>query len=163
MVVVVVVILFMLTGDMICVFMDQRNYLEDAAELPHGPVVRELDGAGEEALQDLAVQGDRGLDDAVAGLLDLGAEALQMPAQDGAIDALEVTPAGLCARNKVAQHQDHFPSMQNAKMNAYALAGHGAGEGGKVPLRPLADLKRPYYWSMDDWMDVSTHRLLMHM
>ena len=33
-----------------------------------------------------------GLDDAVAGLLHARAEALQVPAQDGAVDALEVAP-----------------------------------------------------------------------
>ena len=35
-----------------------------------------------------------GVHDAVAGLLDARAEALEMPSKDGAVDALEVTPVG---------------------------------------------------------------------
>lgn len=41
----------------------------------------------------LAVQRDGGLDDAVARLLHPRAEALEVPAEDGAVDALEVAPA----------------------------------------------------------------------
>lgn len=40
----------------------------------------------------LGMQRHGGLDDAVAGLLHAQAEALQVPPQDGAVDALEVAP-----------------------------------------------------------------------
>jgi hypothetical protein len=44
----------------------------------------------------LAVQRHGGLHHAIAGLLDLGAEALEVSSQNSPVDALEVAP-GVCA------------------------------------------------------------------
>lgn len=79
----------------------------------------------------------------VAGLLHLGPKALEVAAQDGAVDALEVAPVGRGVRVVLRGTMTRSVSytQSTAQMCESVLGGHGAGEGGEVPLRPLAHLE----------------------